>query len=346
MATSNYLTIQALRAIAALMVVADHAFNMLFARLGPGDYWSNGAAGVDIFFVISGFVMVVSSRRLIGLPDAWLTFIRHRIVRIVPLYWLLTTLKVILVFAFSNLALRSTLDPGFVLGSYLFFPVVDSVGNFRPLLPVGWTLTYEFIFYWLFALALALRVNVLRVLIPAFVAIGILAFLRMSNWPEWTILFSTIVVEFLFGVLLAKLTLRGWSMSPLFAACALAAGFGLIVLIPERSENLRFLFWGVPAFAIVAGAVSLERQLSTWLPQWLLALGDASYSIYLMHGFVLPVLGLGLAAIHWSGYAAQATTVVASLVTGALSGWLCYFIVERPMMKWIKQRDPAKPARR
>ena len=121
----NFLTIQALRAVAALMVVVYHAFEMWTVRISPaapGATWTNGAAGVDIFFVISGFVMVVSSRRLLSQPGAWMTFMRHRIVRIVPLYWLLTTLKLVLVLLFSGLALRSSLDLDFIVKSYLFLP--------------------------------------------------------------------------------------------------------------------------------------------------------------------------------------------------------------------------------
>ena len=136
-ATSGFLTIQALRAIAALLVVVYHAFDMWEVRIkhgAPAPMWTNGAAGVDIFFVISGFVMVVSSRRLLSQPRAWMTFMRHRIVRIAPLYWLLTTLKLALVLFFADLALRSNLDPDYVLRSYLFLPVVDSAGHFRPLI--------------------------------------------------------------------------------------------------------------------------------------------------------------------------------------------------------------------
>src|SRR5690348_7613306 len=114
----SFLTIQALRAIAALLVVVYHAFEMWDLRVTPGaggPAWSNGAAGVDIFFVISGFVMVVSSQRLLKRAHAGLIFLRHRVVRIVPLYWLLTTLKLALVFFFADLALRSTLDLDYVL---------------------------------------------------------------------------------------------------------------------------------------------------------------------------------------------------------------------------------------
>lgn len=338
-ATQTFLTVQALRAIAALLVVAYHAFDMWALRVRPGASWGNGAAGVDIFFVISGFVMVMSSQRLLGEPHAGLTFMRQRVVRIVPLYWLLTTLKLVLVFAFAGLALRSSLDLDTVVRSYLFLPVVDSAGHFRPLLPVGWTLTYEFLFYILFALALVLRVDVLRILVPAFAVIGALALLRHGDWPEWTILFSTIVFEFLFGVALAKLVLRGWSLPPAVAASVVFAGFALIFALPAGSENLRVLTWGIPALAIVAGAVSLEAKIAGRLPAWLLTLGDASYSIYLVHGFVLPVIGIAIARLHWDGYAAQTAAVLACLIAGALSGWLAYVCVERPMLRWMKRRS-------
>jgi exopolysaccharide production protein ExoZ len=132
-ASSNFFTIQALRAVAALLVVVYHAFDMWGARIStaaPGTAWANGAAGVDIFFVVSGFVMVVSSRRLAFQPRACSTFIQHRIVRIVPLYWLLTTVKLVLVFFFADLALRSNLDLAYVARSYLFFPLVDAAGHF------------------------------------------------------------------------------------------------------------------------------------------------------------------------------------------------------------------------
>ncbi len=336
----SFLTIQALRAVAALMVVVYHAFEMWTVRISPaapGVTWTNGAAGVDIFFVISGFVMVVSSGRLLSQPGAWIIFMRHRIVRIVPLYWLLTTLKLVLVLSFSGLALRSSLDFDFIVKSYLFFPVVDSAGHFRPLLPVGWTLTYEFLFYVLFAVALGLRVDVVRVLIPAFALLVILALLRTESWPAWTILFSTIIVEFLFGVVLAKVTLRGWSMPPALAASVMVLGAALLLFVPEAPENLRPLVWGVPALAIVAGAVSLEPRIAGGLPQWLLTLGDASYSIYLVHGFVLPAVGVGIMALHWTSGTAQASTVAACLVAGSLAGWLVYVLVERPILFWMRR---------
>ena len=338
-ASLNFQTIQALRAIAALLVVVDHAFDMWVGRISPGaSAWSNGAAGVDIFFIISGFVMVVSSERFRNEPSAWWIFMRHRIVRIFPLYWLMTTVKWLLVFAFADLALRSSLGPDFVFRSYLFLPLIDHAGHFRPLLPVGWTLTYEFLFYIVFAVALALRVNVLKVIVPVFAIFAVLAVMRTEEWPVSTILFDTIVIEFAFGVVLAKLILRQWKMPPALAAIMVAMGFALILTVPQVLENLRPLTWGLPAFAIVAGAVSIEEYVVGALPRWLLSLGDASYSIYLTHGLVLPALGVGIAALHWTGMAAQAFTVIACLAVASIVGWLCFTIIERPLTLRLKKR--------
>ena len=193
------------------------------------------------------------------------------------------------------------------------------------MLPVGWTLTYEFVFYLLFALALALRVDVLRVLVPGLGLFVVLALLRRDGWPAWTILFDTIVVEFIFGVVLARLVLRGWLLPEAVAAVCVVAGFALILVVPESPQNLRTLTWGLPALAIVAGAVSLERRVAAMLPRWLLVSGDASYSIYLTHGFVVPVIGLAFVYLRWSSLAAEAVAVPACLLASSIVGDGCLF---------------------
>jgi exopolysaccharide production protein ExoZ len=339
--SKDFLTIQALRAVAALLVVLLHAFETWGERVDPtaaGVNWENGAAGVDIFFIISGFVMVISSRRLVDRAGAWRIFLWHRVVRIVPLYWLLTTVKILAVVILGDVVLRTTLDFNFVAGSYLFLPVTDSAGHFRPVLPVGWTLTYEFLFYLLFAVALAIRVDVLRIVIPGLGLIAVAALARTETWPAWTILFDTIVVEFVFGVALAKWTLRGFHLPPAIAGGLVLAGFTSILMLPMVSENTRVLTWGLPAFAVVAGAVSLEPLVGPVLPRWLLTLGDASYSIYLSHGFVLPVLGLAFSGIVSPGLWTEALTIVLCLVFGALVGWGVFILIESPMLRALRRR--------
>ena len=338
---ANFLTVQALRAVAALLVVLLHAFETWGERVdpsAPGVNWDNGAAGVDVFFVISGFVMVISSRRLVDQAAAWLIFLRHRVVRIGPLYWLMTTVKILAVVALGGVVLRTGLDFNFVAGSYLFLPVVDSAGHFRPVLPVGWTLTYEFLFYLLFAVALALRTDVLRIVIPGLGLIATAALFRTETWPAWTILFDTIVLEFVFGVLLAKWTLRGFRLPPAIAGGLVFAGFASILILPMVSENMRVLTWGIPAFAIVAGAVSLEPFVAPSLPRWLLILGDASYSIYLSHGFVLPALGLMFGGLASPGLWTEALTIILCLLLSSLIGCGVFIWIEGPMLWALRRR--------
>jgi exopolysaccharide production protein ExoZ len=337
---ANFLTIQALRAIAALLVVLYHAFDMWGERVdvsAPGVGWNNGAAGVDIFFVISGFVMVVSSRRLVGQPSAWLTFLRHRIVRIVPLYWLLTTAKIVAVLLLPALVVRTSLDPSFIARSYLFLPVVDSAGHFRPVIPVGWTLTYEFLFYLFFAAALAVRADVLRVVVPGLGLIAVLALARTDSWPDWTILFDTIVIEFVFGVVLGQWTLRGFRLPTAVAIALVTVGFVVILSLPPGPENMRVLTWGLPAFAVVAGAVSLEHFVARALPRWLLALGDASYSIYLSHGFVLPALMLVIGKSLSPGLRAETLTILLCVLVSSIAGWILFISVESPIMRALRR---------
>jgi exopolysaccharide production protein ExoZ len=337
---ANFLTIQALRAVAALLVVLLHSFETWGERVdpaAPGLNWENGAAGVDIFFIISGFVMVISSRRLVDEAGAWLSFLRHRVVRIVPLYWLLTTVKILTVVVLGGVILRTGLGFNFVAGSYLFLPVTDSAGHFRPVLPVGWTLTYEFLFYLLFAAALALRVDVLRVVIPGLGLIAAAALVRTETWPAWTILFDTIVVEFVFGVMLAKWTLRGFCLPPALAGLFVLVGLGVILVEPMVSENARVLTWGIPAFAVVAGAVSLESAVGPALPRWLLNLGDASYSIYLSHGFVLPALGILVDGIVAPGPWTEGLTIVLCLIASSIAGRIVFILIENPMLQALRR---------
>jgi exopolysaccharide production protein ExoZ len=339
-APASFLSIQALRAVAALLVVLYHAFELWGLRVdpaAPGVKWTNGASGVDIFFAISGFVMVISSRRLVARPGGWLVFLRHRVIRIVPLYWLLTTLKILGVVLFPTIVLRTSVDFYSVAASYLFLPVVDTAGHFRPVLSVGWTLTYEFLFYLFFAAALALRVDVLRIIVPGLGLIAAIALFRVETWPDWTILFSTIVLEFVFGVVLARWTLRGFRLPPALAAVLVLGGFVAILAVPMGPENLRVLTWGVPAFAVVAGAVSLEPLLAPALPRWILTLGDASYSIYLSHGFVLPILMLLIGRFVAPGLWAETSTIILCLVASSIAGWGLYLVVENPMLQLLRK---------
>jgi peptidoglycan/LPS O-acetylase OafA/YrhL len=337
---TDFITVQALRAIAALLVVAFHGVDAWSTRvLGqPADIvWPNGAAGVDIFFVISGLVMVISANGLADKQAPWRIFLRQRIIRIVPLYWIMTTVKVVAVLAVPALVMRTRLDLPYVVGSYLFLPVKDAMGSMFPVLPVGWTLTYEMLFYLMVVMALALRRPIYLVATPllaVFALVGIAG--GLGGFA------NTIVIEFLFGVLIG--TAIGYRKQVPFwaAASLLGLGFAALLTVPVVTGVLRPITWGLPAAFIVAGAVALEEPLSAVIPRSLRNAGDASYSIYLMHPFIVPIVFLVVArltpATLW-----LPVTICASLLASIAIGRIGFMGIERPLLRWFR-RPTGAPA--
>ena len=195
----GYRTVQALRGLACALVVAYHAVGCWgegrVPPRGADSIWPNGAAGVDLFFVISGFVMAVSAPGLSGPAGAW-RFIVRRCHRVVPLYWLMTCAK-LAVLALSG---RATYNAWHVVASLLLLPSRDAVGVVRPVLGVGWTLQVEALFYALFALALAVRKPPLRVLLPVLLPLAVAGFFRRDEWPVPLALANGLVLEFVLGV--------------------------------------------------------------------------------------------------------------------------------------------------
>jgi exopolysaccharide production protein ExoZ len=332
-------TVQALRAIAALLVVTFHSIDIWGRHvLGrPADQiWPNGSVGVDIFFVISGLVMVMSADRLAGRPGAWRVFLRQRITRIVPLYWIMTTAKVVAVLALPTLVMRTRLDLPYIVGSYAFWPVRDWTGAMFPVLPVGWTLTYEMLFYALVAVALALQTPVLAVAGPTLVAFALVAIVGDPSGFA-----NTIVAEFLFGVLIGVSIKRAIRLPLIAAVFLLGLGFAVVLTGPVVTAVLRPITWGIPAACIVAGSVALEEKLSGSIPRWLLHAGDASYSIYLMHLFVTPVIYIvvsrSIPATLW-----LPAIISLSLLASVGVGRLGFVWIERPLLRWLR-RPPVAP---
>jgi exopolysaccharide production protein ExoZ len=340
-ARHDLLTVQALRAIAALLVVAYHAIGEWGTHVVGRDadsLWGNGSAGVDVFFVISGLVMVISAARVADKPNPGWRFLRQRLTRILPLYWVVTSAKIAAVLALPALVARTQLDLPYVLGSYALLPVHDATGTIRPVLPVGWTLSYEMLFYLLVALALALRVPLLRVAAPVLLAFAGFALMVRPEWPPIYGFANTIVLEFLFGVLIG-LWLQHDRRLPHagLATVLLVGGFALLLSVPAAAA-LRPLNWGLPAAAIVLGAVALEPWLAPRLPRWLLASGDASYSVYLTHGFAIPVVFLLARRAGLAPAPLLIVTLVGGLLVSALLGQATHIVLERPAMAWFRRR--------
>jgi exopolysaccharide production protein ExoZ len=335
---NDLLGVQCLRAVAALLVVAYHAVDQWTTHMPgyqAGDYWPNGAAGVDIFFVISGLVMTLSVQRTTGRPHPAWQFSKDRLIRILPLYWIITTLKIAAVLAVPAMASRTTLDPLYVAGSYLLLPVHDATGVIRPVLPVGWTLTYEMLFYILVAAALMTRMPLSRICVPALLIFSALAFVAPGGGFA-----NTIALEFLFGIAIANAIPRLQSQHPAIMGTVGLVAFALLVAVPVGSGLARPLTWGIPAACIVAAVVSTEAAIRRHLPGWLLAAGNASYATYLTHGFVVPavfILCARLIHLDWAGLGAS---IIISLVLSAIVGQVTHHVIEQPLLLRLRTRRP------
>jgi peptidoglycan/LPS O-acetylase OafA/YrhL len=291
-------SIQVLRAVAAVLVVMHHAqFEgaVLAGRTGQPFEPSQRlpwAAGVDIFFVISGFIVVHAARPLYGRADGRVRFLAHRIARLVPLYWLATALYLaVLVGAPTLLGSTAPIAPGYVAASFLFWPTLDPSGQAQPLYSLGWTLNFEMLFYVLFAVGIGRG----RRAAFAFVAVclGLLVIARMLlTDPPMPLAFwgAPITLEFALGAAVGLARAEGLRLSVLPRLCLGAAGFALLSVAEEPTLLTRPLAYGVPSVLLVAAAglgSTTPLPASSRLVTWGVLLGDASYALYLVHPFVL-----------------------------------------------------------
>jgi len=335
-------SLQYLRAVAALMVVAFHASEKFGRMAGTDDTasFTVGLAGVDIFFVVSGFIMLATTQ---GKDVSPADFARKRFERIVPLYWLLTLLVVAVVLSRPGLLSTAAFDGAHFAASLLFLPWQHPVLDAHmPLLVPGWTLNYEMAFYALFASSLLLPA---RMRVSGLVGVLSLAAFAGLFVPADTIAaFYTdpIILEFAAGLILASIWRRGQPMSRTAALCL--AGLGFLALYLGSGSDLPRIVWaGIPALMIVAGVVYADGAKERRPMRLPMLLGDASYSIYLSHVIVLPVLakawtaaGLGVAGMQGPAF------LVLALVASALAGAVLYAAVERPLMRHFAGRRRRK----
>src|SRR5918994_6603978 len=232
----KFVLLQLLRALAALSVAmlhAQHDAAALAERTGRAFApltafpWE---AGVDVFFVISGFIMVHASAWLFGTAEGRRVFLARRIARIVPIYWAVTTLYLAIALAAPALLNVEFIGWKRVLASYLFIPLARPDGVVQPLYSLGWTLNYEMFFYALFALAIVLpyrrAIAALAGTLLALVALG-----SVVRLPEpfafWT---SPILLEFAFGLGLGHLRAQGVTIGRAAQLALATAGLALLAL--------------------------------------------------------------------------------------------------------------------
>nr|WP_246826537.1 acyltransferase [Rhizobium binae] len=328
-------SIQYLRAIAASAVTFFHVAFIFGWSLVPL------AAGVDLFFTISGFIMWTISRERPATP---LQFITNRIQRVLPIYWICT----LLLLAASAVSPKNydnlTFGAADLIRSMLFVPYEDLTGHIQPILSPGWTLNLEMYFYAAFCLVLFLKKPATRLMtisgfLIACVAIGLVA----PVTPYSVVYASPLLLEFLAGILIAFLISKTDIKSRNLATALIVAGLlGLVVssLLGKPNGFLRVLVWGVPSVLIVSGALIAERGGLVPKIKWLKVLGDASYSLYLTHMITIGVAKLAIYLLGIERWTAplfvrislqMATTIFCISVAVVF-----YFSVEKTIMQLLK----------
>ena len=362
---STIVSIQVLRGIAASAVVLHHsvrAFTIYHYGAAPVLFAATvfsqlGGIGVDIFFVISGFIMSYISTPYTEVRQPPSDFLIRRLLRIYPMYLFATV--VTLVFLAAPVirhggALPFEFSGSRLVTSLLFIPSFDQGRNVAPIVGVGWTLIYEMYFYFTLTLSLAMSKRWPTVIaVAGLTAVWAAAMLSQAGGAVGVFLRSPMIFEFVLGLGVAHLYKHGWLPKRGGFAILGIAVLALAILWRQPSDALRVLVWGIPSALIVAAMLVLEREgAPTRRSRIGLLFGDASYSIYLIH--MIVIYDVLVPALQRSGLIRLSSDPLIFFFVGAAVSLaiLVHIWIERPVgrylrstYQWLRQprATPASP---
>jgi exopolysaccharide production protein ExoZ len=346
MARERIVSLQILRFAAAAAVTVAHASCAT-------EFWKHsgciaqypagvGAAGVDVFFVLSGFVIAMNGPLAEPRPTA-VTFFWRRWSRVAPIYYLLSLPLIVhaLVHGWFNLPQA--------IATFLFWPAAGP-SIVLPFVEAGWTLCFEMVFYSAISAVLIdgrVRRNLAGL---GLVFAALLAARQFSGWNPLRILANPIFLEFAAGVVLARLWPRLKSADLRLGAALMIAGLALFAVDAvvgagdaislESTLRDTDAFWrvgvfGVPALLLVAGACICERAMHGRVARMLAWMGDASYSTYLIQGTAIPVVALSL--FPFLGTHRPAALACALIFVSLALGAATYVLIERPILRDLRR---------
>lgn len=342
-------SVQVLRALAALFVLLSHLW-VIESKYSPDQLTSQalnfGLSGVDLFFVISGFIMVYVTHNANRGPRAVGQFLYSRVTRIYPLYWIVS-LAVLVVYIWRPqiMITAGEANPN-ILKSFLLWPDMTPGGgpSQLPLLTVGWTLIHELSFYLIFAISLLLS---RKFLIP-FLALWSVIFIAgnlsgLNVAPDASrILFNALTAEFLMGAVTGwvfiRLSGRGWGAAwGLFIACAVVLWILRPLPVDANINWSRVLNWGLPGALALYALAGTERNTRASFPHWLATLGDQSYALYLTHLLTLSVMGRLWAVFARDGWIDNIIMLPAMVIGCLIVAAMTYYGIERPLLNMTKR---------
>ncbi|MCH1882701.1 acyltransferase [Agrococcus sp. ARC_14] len=322
--------LQALRFVAASSVVLHHSLLYAHERLDSSvPVWGIGA--VELFFAISGFVAVVATRGFRARSDGWKYYIVRRGIRILPMYWVATTVKLAVLIVAPAAVLHATLDWGMVARSYVLLPSVNIDGDIAPLLGVAWTLLFETFFAVVFMLALVIgwRPVLVTGIILSLCALG--GLLRPAEFDPMLIYFDPRLIYYILGLVVGVYAAKrsAW----LFVAGMVWVYALHFILQPTRLDSLIRI---TVIAALLIFVMLAEKQLER-LPQLFVTLGNGAYSLYLFHPLIAPAVPAAFAVI---GLQVGWLAVVGSVAVAILASVLLYRFAEDPVTRWLQRVLP------
>jgi len=328
--------IQALRAFAAIGVISYH-INHMINRLGYSNQNEGiGMMGVDLFFVISGFIMVYTCNKLFKKPKSSVIFLIRRLARIIPVYWIYNSLLVILLFFIPSLFSDLKFNLNSVISSYFLIlsEITPKVNG--TLLMTGWTLCYEMYFYFLFAIALFFHRKYLLLILSCFFISGVILGLFYAT-PIWMkVATNPILFEFLIGTTIATLFLEKEHLllRKIFALILFIASL-MVLFIHDLNfgDFTRPIIFGLPCGLLLVLAIYLEKiGLNT--PKFLKSMGDSSYTLYLIHPFILSAIGKFFVLFALTQSIPSKIFFLLTLISILIGGHIAYLLIEKPINKF------------
>lgn len=335
-------SIQALRGLAALFVIFQHVRFLNF-----------GSFGVDIFFCISGFMIMFSTQKSTDF------FFRKRLIRILPLYYLMTIVTYLMLILFPSMFQQTTHQPSYLIKSLLFIPFDIGGGVVQPLMRIGWTVNCEMFFYLLFFISFHISMRYRGIICSGFLilVVGLVQIFSpvFQTWPESVS--STLapvlafygdpyMLEFIFGIAAYYLIRFLYDRHrvheipravSVLSAAAIPVIFCLLAFFTPRINVIGFRRlpqWGLPAFALLL--LAFLAGLHIKMPHFAVLAGNISYSLYLVHYY--PVMLLDRALFDFSTVSVK--SVIGLIISIALSLALAYvswIVVEKKLTGWLRK---------
>jgi len=346
--------IQAFRGVAALLVVLFHVDQLSTETLNQRflfNIFKFGWAGVDFFFVLSGFIILFVHYSDVGQQSLtrFKSFIIKRFIRIYPAYWVVLFTILGLTFIFPLFAKESTSNVEIIFNSIFLFPQGG-----QTVLNVSWTLVQEIFFYFMFSLTILLKPIFYIPIISAWILGNIIQSggmftisKELSPWL-WTV-FNSMNLEFLFGCLAAYLVLNyniSFKKPLLILGVTLFGVAGIFYAIAKVSDDLilldtqRVFTFGILAFAIVISSTSMDLNQTLEVPEFMIYIGDASYSIYIVHGPAISVLMKLIAKFNLAHLNSGSFLILNIITTIMVVGISCIFhsFIEKPLLELCRKK--------